>query len=350
VALTSWDATSYFTDANRTAWAGEVANSTDATSAAGLYGTVNVGKTGYKSSPVLTYTTDQQTAIQNAFNNNGTTSNYSVTFADDFTINKAALTLYTSGQKVYGDTATAANLNEITGTGFKNSDVATLAQATNQATLKGYVDNSKAAANGNHVGSYGTQGTDSTTAVLTYDTTEQGNISTLLGDNYTITYTDKFDITPATLTATVTGERDYGTNLPQNSYTTADTATKGTWNVKLEGLAGGDTAATALNDANVKTVLNAIDSGDGTVTTQMGSHTNAGTYALNGTALTGTNVVLTQANILAQNANGKYDYTVTNGAHQAKIDKIGVTITTTGSKTYGDADPDTSKYTITQMV
>jgi len=106
--------------------------------------------------------------------------------------------------------------------------------------------------------------------VLTYDTTEQGNISTLLGDNYTITYTDKFDITPATLTATVTGERDYGTNLPQNSYTTADTATKGTWNVKLEGLAGGDTAATALNDANVKTVLNAIDSGDGTVTTQMG--------------------------------------------------------------------------------
>jgi len=145
------------------------------------------------------------------------------------------------------------NLNEITGTGFKNSDVATLAQATNQATLKGYVDNSKAAANGNHVGSYGTQGTDSTTAVLTYDTTEQGNISTLLGDNYTITYTDKFDITPATLTATVTGERDYGTNLPQNSYTTADTATKGTWNVKLEGLAGGDTAATALNDANVKT-------------------------------------------------------------------------------------------------
>jgi len=115
-------------------------------------------------------------------------------------------------------------------------------------------------------------------------------------------------------------------------------------------LAGGDTAATALNDANVKTVLNAIDSGDGTVTTQMGSHTNAGTYALNGTALTGTNVVLTQANILAQNANGKYDYTVTNGAHQAKIDKIGVTITTTGSKTYGDADPDTSKYTITKMV
>ena len=323
--LTSWDKTNlYDTDGN--SWKSGIANSTDETSHAGTYHSV------------LSYGATTKLVTDLA-------TNYNVTYADTFTIDKAALTLYTSGQKVYGDTATAANLNEITGTGFKNSDVATLAQATNQATLKGYVDNSKAAANGNHVGSYGTQGTDSTTAVLTYDTTEQGNISTLLGDNYTITYTDKFDITPATLTATVTGERDYGTNLPQNSYTTADTATKGTWNVKLEGLAGGDTAATALNDANVKTVLNAIDSGDGTVTTQMGSHTNAGTYALNGTVLTGTNVVLTQANILAKNANGKYDYTVTNGAHQAKIDKIGVTITTTGSRKYGHENS-TSTYTI----
>jgi len=72
--LTSWDATSYSLMLTGLLGPGEVANSTDATSAAGLYGTVNVGKTGYKSSPVLTYTTDQQTAIQNAFTNNGTTS------------------------------------------------------------------------------------------------------------------------------------------------------------------------------------------------------------------------------------------------------------------------------------
>ena len=325
--MTSWDKTNLY-DTDGSSWKSGIANSTDETSHAGTYHSV------------LSYGATTQLVTDLA-------TNYNVTYADTFTIDKAALTLYTSGQKVYGDTATTGNLNTITGTGFKNSDADTLALAANQTTLKGYVANAKAAANGNHVGSYGTQGTDgSSTTVLAYDDTDKTNISALFNNDYTITYTDKFDITPKALTATVTGERDYGTNLPQNSYTTADTATKGAWNVKLEGLAGGDTATTALNDANVKTVLNAIDNGDGTATTTMGSHTNAGTYALDGTALTGTTVALTQANILAPNANGKYDYTVTNGNHQAKIDKISVTVTTTGSKTYGAEDPDTSKYTI----
>jgi len=325
----------------------------------GLVGTQNIDKSklsvtnvvistthvgDYVNDAGITGVTGFDTAALNGFK----TSNYNIIKdSTDYKVTPVALTLYTSGSKVYGAAATTSNLNTITGTGWKNSDADILAAVANQTTLKGYVNNSKAAANGNHVGSYGTEGTDEKAIALSYSNTNKTDISTLFHNDYTITYTDKFDITPATLTATVTGERDYGANLPQNSYTTADTATKGTWNLKLAGLAGGDTATTVLNDANVKAVLNAIDSGDGTATTTMGSHTNAGTYALDGTALTGTKVALTTG-ILNTNANGKYDYTITNGEHQAKIDKIDVTITTTGERLFGAANPDTSTYTINQ--
>ena len=88
------------------------------------------------------------TAALNGFK----TSNYNIIKdSTDYKVTPVALTLYTSGSKVYGAAATTSNLNTITGTGWKNSDADILAAVANQTTLKGYVNNSKAAANGNHV-------------------------------------------------------------------------------------------------------------------------------------------------------------------------------------------------------
>ena len=354
--LTAWDATSYFTDSNRTTWAGQAANSTDEASSAGLYGTVNVGKTGYKSSPVLTYTTDQQTAIQNTFNNNGTTSNYAVTFADDFTINKRQLTITTSGTKVYGDANPAASALTIaadaatadTGLVTANGDNTTFANKVAGTDWKNLVDDKATTAT--HAGTYGTKGTTSTAVTLLYDDTDKGTISTDMGNNYDITYNDLFTVTKAPLTVTVTGERQYGGTMGTSAYTTDATNTQGTYNVKVEGIKGvnDDTAATVLNGTGVRSTLSGIEGAYSEGATKINSHTDANSTPYNikdGTTYTGSNINLVN-DIGSTNAilTSTDYYVAANGDHTLKIVPKEITITTSGSKTYGAANP--TAYTI----
>jgi hypothetical protein len=207
--------------------------------------------------------------------------------------------------------------------------------------------------NTTHVGTYGTQGntdasnTYKTSGAITLTDAYKNNIKNTLS-NYIITFDDQLTINPAPLTVTVNGERTYGNNMTQNSYTTATTVTPGTWNVKMTGLVGLDTAtpSLALNDTALKGVLNNLDNGDGTATTTLGSHTNARDTAYKlGTDLTGTSLTITDS-ILKTQAQGGKDYTITNGDHDVKIDTRNVTITTKGEKVYGNADPATTSYTV----
>jgi hypothetical protein len=356
--LTSWDKAAYFTP-NVNTWKNSITNSTDEATHHGTYGTK--GTTG--TTKVLDYAgTTTEATIANALNANGTTTNYNVTFEDLFTINQRQLTITTSGSKTYGDAnpaaadlaITAATATADTGLVDQNGNLATFntyATGTGTGNWRSLVTD--AATTNTHAGTHGTNGTMDTTGILTYTTDNKNTISGNLDNDYDIKYQDLLTVNKAQLTVTVTGERTYGDNMTASSYTTSTAATaptdttggltSGKWNVNLSGLKGTDTA-TVLSATNVNTILNALDSGAGNNTDTLGSHTNVGTYSMVATApsLSKTKVDLTNS-ILAEGDSGNYD--IVDGAHQAKIDKADVTITTTGSRKFGHENS-TSTYTI----
>jgi len=163
--------------------------------------------------------------------------------------------------------------------------------------------------------------------------------------NYTIANSTE-TINPVTLTATVAGERNYGTTMGTTTYTTSTsgtpTLTKGTYNVNLTGLVGSDTAAGVLNATNVQALVNGVENKTSEVSaTKISDHTNAGTYDIKaGTTLTGSNITVTGQDATSKHYNllaaKNYNYKLANGNHSEKIDKIALTITTTGSGVYGD--------------
>jgi hypothetical protein len=171
------------------------------------------------------------------------------------------------------------------------------------------------------------------TAVKTSYTSTDGTYLTLgttaqaadVLKNYIVTYSDTYTITPADLTINVTAERGYGET--KNATTGIfDTATYTVDNSNVaKGLKSWD--ATAYNAA--------INNGASKLVDTTLATTNKGTY-------TDGKIVLTDA---VKNSSVLSNYNVTY-TDKYIIDPAALTITTTGSKTYGDADPATSTYKV----
>jgi hypothetical protein len=171
------------------------------------------------------------------------------------------------------------------------------------------------------------------TAVKTSYTSKDGTYLTIdtatqaadVLKNYIVTYSDTYTITPADLTINVTAERGYGET--KNATTGLfDTATYTVDNSNVaKGLKSWD--ATAYNAA--------INNGASKLVDTTLATTDKGTY-------TDGKIVLTDA-VKNSSVLSNYNVTYTN---KYIIDPAALTITTTGSKTYGDADPATSTYKV----
>jgi len=281
------------------------------------------------------------------------------------TITAETVTITTTGERVYGDANSTSTINTPTATGMETWDAAKWTTVIADG-LKTNVQNRTVI--DDHAGVYGTKDytnnkytTDPNKGALYYLDTQKNEVSTAFGKNYVIDYQDTYAIKKAPLTVTVTGERQYGSNMDANgAYTVTagavpspDTLTNKIYNLDVAGVknVNGDTASNVLDAAGVKTKLATVDNGAGNNTDTVGSHTNIGTYTKD-TAVkftvdnintapkeTTTNSILTTA------ANNDY-YVTENGTNTLKIVPKRITITTSGSKTYGTDNPAAADYTV----
>lgn len=187
-----------------------------------------------------------------------------------------------------------------------------------------------------------------------------------------------FTITPKTATVTITGHRAYGDTMDTSSYSTSTGAaasgqdTKANqYNVNIDGLTNGDgvsifdptktetllsgidkTTGTAA-DAKAKTVINKYtdvvrDANNQAVYQDISGFTNSNVSVVNGDASTdkmnvtsttttdGTTSTTTYDNPASILTSNNYDYILQDGTHQLKITPVGIHVTVSSSKTYGD--------------
>ena len=187
-----------------------------------------------------------------------------------------------------------------------------------------------------------------------------------------------FTILPKTATVTITGHRAYGDTMDTSSYSTSTGAaasgqdTKANqYNVNIDGLTNGDgvsifdptktetllsgidkTTGTAA-DAKAKTVINKYtdvvrDANNQAVYQDISGFTNSNVSVVNGDASTdkmnvtsttttdGTTSTTTYDNPASILKSNNYDYILQDGTHQLKITPVGIHVTVSSSKTYGD--------------
>jgi filamentous hemagglutinin family protein len=270
-------------------------------------------------------------------------------------IDKIAATITTKGSRTYGDANSTTTDYATTAAGIKNWDTILFTGLQTSQLIKDNITNTTADAA--HVGTYGKLGAQGTTQVITYNDGARTNIANALS-NYTVSYADEYTVKKAPLTITVTGQRTYGDSMDATAdYTVTSGAVPvitglkaGTYNIDVNGIknVNGDSAAGVLNKTGVQTKLVTVDNTAGGNTTGdvVGSHTNVGEYTgasnvkftLNNTnAIDNTNDILNS---------GDY-YVANNGTNTLKINPRPVTITTTGGRKFGAANPTTDQYTIT---
>ena len=283
--LKSWDATAYNSAINN--GASKLADSTDATTNAGTY-------------------TDGKIALTAAVKASSVLANYNVTYTDKYIIDKAALTITTTGSKTYGDADPATSSYKMTASGWKNSDATSVWNA-NKSTWQETITNS----------------TDETTAKGTYTGVLGYSSATMPTDlaNYNVTYKDNFVINPATLDVTVEGSKVYGDASSTNI---------------------GDYTANA-NAAQLKN-SNTVDLSGLTLTNSVGKTDNVGSYYNNYTGETNTADNVTVSGTLTGAIGFKASNYDIHYHTKYQVTPAPLTITTTGSKTYGEADPATDSY------
>ena len=207
------------------------------------------------------------------------------------------------------------------------------------------------------------------------------NLKTNTAQNAFATTTAAIDkstmtLKPIDLNVTITGQRGYGSNMGKNNsiiYTNG-TAADGKWAVNVSGMAAngsdnaGNTTAnnTVVNKTSLQAILNLVEGlpentlnridattfvkrdGSGNVTVYdlktgteySGSVINIATLftKTDGTDNRTVNFDPSTTNNQILNSAYKYDYLVKNGNHSLKIKPINLTILTSGSKIYGQAN------------
>jgi hypothetical protein len=242
--------------------------------------------------------------------------------ANSLTIVKRPLTLTTTGGKVYDTTSTdptAASAYDIntTATGDNwNKGLATGDETLiNKTAWIGLINHKNTAT---EVGTYGTNGTNDKTGYLTYNDTNKGTIEAALPD-YDVHYADKYTITGAPVTIYYEGNRTYGAN-----GTVTNTAFTETGIMESE--------KAALWTAHEQTWKGQYDD----VTA---ADTHHGVYGTEGTS---GNAYVTGAMTLAAGEKTDLEAILSNYIVTYKdkltINPKDVTLHTTGTRTYGDAN------------
>jgi hypothetical protein len=235
---------------------------------------------------------------------------------------KRPLTLTTTGGKVYDTTSTdptAASAYDInttaTGDNWNKGIVSGDEGLINKATWIGLINHKNTATD---VGTYGTNGTQNTDGYLTYTDSNKATIEAALPD-YDVHYKDLYTITGAPVTIYYEGNRTYGAN-----GTVTNTAFTETGIMESE--------KAALWTAHEQTWKGQYDD----VTA---ADTHHGVYGKEGTS---GNSYITGAMTLAAGEKTALEgvlsnYTVTY-KDKLTINPKDVTLSTTGSRTYGDAN------------
>ncbi len=272
-----------------------------------------------------TYLTLSSTALTNAAS---VLKNYTVTYADTYTVNPAALTINLTGSREYGadksgNTFPSADYTVDNGTKAKTQGLkAWDADAYNSLITNTSLNDKTLSTKGQgHYTSTPAAGVDTTYLTIS----DTAKASAFL-QNYKVTYKDTYDISKAALDITVEGNRKYGeTSSTDISKYTVTTGTKQ--------LKNGET----INNSSIS------------LTNNIAANSNVGDYYKNYTGKTNTTPNISAAPVLAglsgDNGFVADNYTITYHTKYT-ITPADLTLTVSGTREYGDANPSAESYVL----
>lgn len=330
---------------------------------------------------------------------------YNIKYSGQLTVNKANLDYTYDGTREYGSdwktnnaTATLVGVDADSSAqsinGFlKSWDVSkvdynnnlllnSITQAITDATMKGTLNNETKDITVAVAGTYFHVNRDNTGKVISYKVTDFADTGIVikgksdadtayLAQNYNFNWVAEGTtyagstvvakestqtITPATLTVTVNGNRDYSDLMNTTQMDINKTnATNGIYNIGVTGVKTntGDTATNVLDADKLKELLAKVEATTGnSPENQINEKTDVGAYNIKDGAKTDSNINVANTgstdNKILSSTTAYSDYVVANGEHKLTITPKKVTVTTSSEKTNGEANPGTDKYTVTE--